>query len=180
MRRPTFASPRASTIASAAATVGCAAALGALLCAQTAVGASGSPRCTTSGLVIWLNTTANGAAGSSFYSLYFTNLSRRACSLKGYPGVSAIDLSGRRLGRSAGREAGQAPAAVMLAPGATARAVLRIVDAANFSASACHEVTAAGLRVYAPGERRSKVVPFPFKTCSRTGSGVLSVRALTP
>jgi hypothetical protein len=63
---------------------------------------------------------------------------------------------------------------------ATAVAVLRIVDAANFTASACRETAAAGLRVYPPRQARSKVIPFPFRVCSRTGVDVLSVRALVP
>jgi hypothetical protein len=155
------------------------AALGALFSTASVATVTAS-KCATSGLVIWINTTGNGTAGSIFYNLYFTNLSRRACSLKGYPGVSAVDLSGRRLGRAASREASQRPAALTLRPGGTATAVLRIVDAANFSASACNVVTAAGLRVYPPRESRSKVVPFPFKTCSRIAVGGLSVRALTP
>jgi len=57
-------------------------------------------------------------------------------------------------------------------------AVLRIVEAGNFPASACREVTAAGLRVFPPGQTASKVVPFPFQTCSRAGQSVLSVRAV--
>jgi hypothetical protein len=58
--------------------------------------------------------------------------------------------------------------------------VLRIVNAANFTASACREATAAGLRIYPPGQAGSKLIPFPFKVCSRTGVNVLSVRALVP
>jgi Protein of unknown function (DUF4232) len=139
-----------------------------------------APRCVTSGLVIWINTAGNGAAGSIYYNLYFTNLSAHTCSLRGYPGVSAVDLFGRRLGRAASRESVQKPTAVTLPHEATAAAVLRIVDAANFTASACREATAAGLRVYPPGRSRSKVIPFPFKVCSRTGVDVLSVRALAP
>jgi len=139
-----------------------------------------TPSCRTSGLVIWLNTAGNGAAGSIYYNLYFTNLSARTCSLRGYPGVSAVDLFGRRVGRAASRESVQKPTLVTLPREATALAVLRVVDAANFSASACRETTAAGLRIYPPGQARSKVIPFPFKVCSRTGVGVLSVRALAP
>jgi hypothetical protein len=90
-----------------------------------------------------------------------------------------VNLYGRRLGRSALRETVQKPGVVTLAPTATATAVLRIVDAGNFTASACREVTAAGLRVYPPGQAASKLVPFPFKTCSRSGAANLSVRALT-
>ncbi|MCW3028144.1 MAG: hypothetical protein JWN81_1355 [Solirubrobacterales bacterium] len=90
-----------------------------------------------------------------------------------------MNLYGHRLGRSALRDTVQNPGVVTLAPTATATAVLRIVDAGNFTASACREVTAAGLRVYPPGQAASKLVPFPFKTCSRSGAANLSVRALT-
>ncbi|HWW89278.1 MAG TPA: DUF4232 domain-containing protein [Solirubrobacteraceae bacterium] len=138
------------------------------------------PSCVTSGLVVWLNTAGNGAAGSIYYNLYFTNLSAHTCNLRGFPGVSAVDLFGRRVGRAASRESVQKPTVVTLQREATAAAVLRIVDAANFTASACHEATAAGLRVYPPGQARSKLIPFPFKVCSRTAVNVLSVRALVP
>jgi hypothetical protein len=35
------------------------------------------------------------------------------------------------------------------------------------------------LRVYPPGETRSKVVPFPFRACARSGPVYLHVEALT-
>jgi hypothetical protein len=180
MHRPTFSS---RALISAAAMAGVAA-LAPALAAPASLAKGGSisakPTCATSGLVVWLNTAANGAAGSIYYNLYFTNLSAHTCSLRGYPGVSAVDLFGRRVGRPARRESVQKPTLVTLPREATAAAVLRIVDAANFTASACREATAAGLRIYPPGQARSKVIPFPFKVCARGGVDVLSVRALTP
>src|SRR5919204_6435439 len=73
--------------------------------------------CATSGLVVWIDTQGSGAAGSVFYKLRFTNLSGHACTLAGYPGVSAVDLRGHRLGREAAREPSQRRA-VRLAKGA--------------------------------------------------------------
>src|SRR4029079_9392733 len=58
--------------------------------------AGGTPRCTTAGLVVWLNTQGSGTAGSTFYQLKFTNLSGHACTLTGYPGVSGVNLAGHR------------------------------------------------------------------------------------
>jgi hypothetical protein len=124
---------------------------------------------------VWLNTSGNGAAGSVYYDLELTNLGHSACTLRGFPGVSAVDLAGRRIGAVASREPGHAVRTRTLAPGATATAVLRILQAANFPAATCREVTAAGLRVYPPGQLASRVVPFPFRTCSRSGTGALSV-----
>ena len=67
-----------------------------------------------------------------------------------------------------------------LANGKTATAVLGIVDTGVFSRSACRPVTAAGLRVFPPNQTRSKVVPFPFSTCSPPhGPASLNVGAVT-
>jgi hypothetical protein len=147
------------------------------------VGAGGATttaaRCTPGRLVVWLQNPQGGAAaGSTYHRLAFTNISGRACSLLGYPGVSGVDLAGRQLGSAASRDNARAPRLVTLANGATATALLRIVDAFNYSRSACRPVTAAALRVYAPGARRSKIVPFPFAACSRAGPLYLSVRTV--
>jgi Protein of unknown function (DUF4232) len=136
-----------------------------------------TPGCATSGLVIWLNTQSSGAAGSSYYNLELTNLSGRACSISGYPGVSAVNLAGRQLGAAAARDRAQPPHLLTLAAGATATVLLRITDVANFPASSCRQVIAAGLRVYPPNQTGAKVVPFPFRACSRRGPTYLSVRS---
>ena len=135
------------------------------------------PSCKTSGLVVWLNTQGNAAAGSVFYKLEFTNQSGRRCVLRGYPGVSAVDLKGRQLGRAASRTPSPVHT-ISLAAGATASAAARIVVAANFPASACHRVAAAGLRVFPPNQTAAKVVPFPFEACSRSGPVYLNVKAV--
>ena len=159
-------------------------ATGAVACAVSLVAASGaSPAavaagCKTSGLVVWLNTQGNAAAGSVYYTLEFTNQSGRTCTLGGYPGVSAVDLHGRRLG-SAGSRNPSSVHVVSLANGATAGAVLRITFAGNYPPSTCHRVAAAGLRVYPPNQTASKVVPVPFQACSHTGPVVLSVKAVS-
>jgi hypothetical protein len=134
--------------------------------------------CTTPGLVVWLDTQGNGTAGSIYYTLEFTNLSARTCTLGGYPGVSAVNLGGHTLGSPASRDHTTAAHVITLATGATATAVLRIVEAGNFPTTNCHQVTAAGLRVYPPNLTTSKVVPFPFSACSRSGPVYLSVRAV--
>lgn len=147
---------------------------------STATGApsaslASAPRCAGSGLVVWLDTQGNGTAGSIYYQLELTNLSGRTCTLRGYPGVSAVGLGGRQLGRAASRESGRSPSTVTLANGAAARATLRIVAAGAFPSSSCRLTTAAALRVYPPNQSAAKVVPFPFEACSRNGPTVLIV-----
>jgi hypothetical protein len=146
--------------------------------AASPAAASTTPRCATSSLVVWLDTQGEGAAGSVFYKLEFTNLSKRACRLFGYPGVSAVDLPGRQLGSAAARNRSFTPRPVTLARGATATAALQIAQALNFPASSCRAVTAAGLRVFPPNQTASKVVPFPFRACSRAGPVYLTVQAV--
>ena len=138
------------------------------------------PACTTSGLVIWINTTGNGTAGSIYYTLEFTNLSGHTCTLSGYPGVSGVDLSGHQLGSAASRNPQHKAAAVTISPRGSAHVVLRIVDALNYPRSTCAPVMAAGLRVYPPGQTASKLIPYPFLACSRAGANYLSVEAVQP
>src|SRR6185437_16984637 len=110
----------AGIIASSALGIAVAGATGAFAASPHARAAS-APACTTSELVVWLNTNGNGAAGSVFYTLEFTNLSGHPCTLSGYPGVSAVDLAGRRIGAPARRDSGTTPHTVTLASGANAR-----------------------------------------------------------
>jgi hypothetical protein len=162
---------RASASVVAVLIVGC-------VCAVRFAGAapSGVASCKTPRLVVWLATNdGGGAAGSVFYTLNFTNLSGDTCTLAGYPGVSAVDLRGRRLGSAAGRNPHEALRVVTLRAGDTASAVLQISQAANFPTSACHVVTAAGVRVYPPNAFKSKIVPFPFPACSRRGPVYLHI-----
>jgi len=177
--------PKRSLAALAAAALTLAAAAVTLAGAATAPAAGATPACTASGLVIWLDTVSNGAAGSFYYDLEFTNLSAHSCTLTGYPGVSGVDLGGHQLGSAAIRNPEHRPALITLASATTtntaaawATVVLRITDVGNYPTSICKPLTAAGLRVYAPGQRGSTVIPFPFGACSRSGPTYLSVEAV--
>jgi Domain of unknown function (DUF4232) len=139
--------------------------------------AAATPRCKTAGLVMWLNAEGSGTAGSFYYKLEFVNLSGRTCTLAGYPGVSAVNLSGRQIGASAKREVTGRPRTVTLAPEGEATAIVRVVDVGALPAS-CRPATAAGFRVYPPGESASNVVPYPFRTCANPRERAISVRAL--
>jgi hypothetical protein len=158
-----------------AVSLGCGCALAAVAAAAPA--AAGA--CATSGLSVWLDTTGSGAAGSIYYKLELTNLSGRRCTLFGYPGVSAVNLRSRQIGSAAGRNPVVRPHTITLRNGATATAVLQITEAGNYPRSDCRQVTAAGLRVYPPGQKQAKLVPFPFAACSRTRATILHVEAVT-
>jgi hypothetical protein len=134
------------------------------------------PSCATSTTVIWLYIPAgSAAAGSSYFDLRFTNLSKHTCSLTGYPGVSAVSLMGQQLGSAASSLGAPAATPVDLASGATASSTLRITDVANFPVASCPQADAAGLRVYPPNQKTSKIVPFPFSACAKAGEAFLQV-----
>ena len=157
----------------------------ALLIALLALGAAAAPagggrptpRCATSGLVVWLDTQGDGAAGSVFYPLP-SRTSARACTLTGFPGVSAVDLRGRQLGSPAARDRTTAGRPACVGAGATAGAVVRIAARPYFPTAQCRQTMAAGLRVYPPNQTAAKIVPFPFRACSRSGPIFLQVRAV--
>ena len=64
----------------------------------------------------WRSARVNGAAGSMYYPLQFTNLSRHACAMRGFPGVSAVDRNGHQLGSPASRDHVIPARTVVLAP----------------------------------------------------------------
>jgi hypothetical protein len=174
--------PKTITRALAAASVVGAAALAGLAGPGAGIAAANptSPLCATSGLVIWLSVpSGGGAAGSFYYELQFTNLSGHTCTLAGYPGVSAVDLEGHQLGLAAGRNTAAKATPVTVANGTTATAVLQVTDTGNFPTGACRQTTAAGLRVYPPNQRASKVVPFPLEACTGRGATFLHVEAVS-
>lgn len=158
--------------------------------ASLAGAATGAPRCTTGDLVVWLDTMGNGAAGSSYYNLEFTNVSTHACSVSGYPGVSAVTGAGAQIGTAAGHNPEHPATLITLSSAAatggpggfantnTATVILAITDAGNYSNSACRRVVSSGLRVYPPDQTASKIIPYPFVTCAKRGPLILHVEAI--
>lgn len=132
-------------------------------------------RCPRGDLTSWAGVPGGGAAGSTYYELEISNVSRQTCSLYGYPGVSALRAGGGQLGSAAGRAPGHTTSVVTLPPGATAHVILQITDVGNFSPSACHPASAVALRVFAPGDYASMRFPFSFRGCAKSGPVYLHV-----
>lgn len=149
---------------------------GTALAAEPKLGAStAAPACATSQLVIWLEQ-SGAAAGTSYYDLHLTNLGT-TCTLLGFPGISAVSLSGSQIGAAGSRNGTSAKAKLLtLTPGTTVTSLLGIADAGNFPAATCHPTTAAGLRVYPPNQTTSKLVPYPFPACGGTKDVILTVQ----
>jgi hypothetical protein len=107
-------------------------------------------RCLSSQLSLSLGS-SQGAAGSTYRPIVFTNTGSHACELHGYPGVSFVDASGAQLGKAAREEPGK-ERTVKLASGGAANALLQEPDPGVFTASDCQATQADRLRVYPPGE----------------------------
>ncbi len=111
---------------------------------------------------------AQGAAGSTYQVLDFTNISNVTCTLYGYPGVS---LAGGKpvtqIGLAAARTHNTPVRLVTLAPRAVASALLRIAQAANFPAAKCQLVKSTYLQIYPPGQTTPSYLAYQAQACAK-------------
>ena len=180
----TIAARRIIAVAAAVAAAGLvttSAAFAATSAPSAAASIGGTLGCGGPGLAVWVAADqGNGGAGTIFYPLEFTNLSAHSCSLHGFAGVSAIDRDGHQLGSPAGWDSG-ASNTVILAPGATAHAVLAYHDAVLGQSPGCHSVsTASELRVYPPDQRTATDAFFDLQVCSHAGPIYMDVGPIQP
>jgi hypothetical protein len=150
--------------------------------------------CPTSGLQAWLgfgmadagnpdgNSDGQQASGSTYYTLEFTNISHHACSLYGYPEVSAYTDSqvtgGNTTDGTATRDTSVTPQQVMLEPGATAHSVLQVTDPGGAEPTGCVRVIAQELRITLSDQGRAAYLPVHIPVCARKGHASLSVQAI--
>jgi Protein of unknown function (DUF4232) len=174
---PTTTAARRVLAVTAAAIAGLAISTAAYAATSSSTAAASIPRCTASDLGVWLAVSqGNGAAGTSYYPLEFTNLSAHTCYLFGYPGVSALDRDGRQLGSPASWGSLAGARIVNLAPGATAHTLLAYHDAAVTTEPGCDPVnSAANLRIYPPNQRSATFAAFSFEACSHAGPIWMSI-----
>ena len=126
-------------------------------------------QCPSSALRVTVNKTRGGAAaGTSYVALDFTNTSGHSCDMFGFPGVSFVTGNpGSQIGAAASRQKTFGPENVRLASGAVAHAWLGVVDAGNFSPSACGPVTAHWLKVFPPDQFTALYTRFTAQVCSK-------------
>ena len=174
---PTTAARR--VVAVAAAAVAGLAISTAAYAATSSPGAAAAPipKCTASDLGVWVAIDqGNGAAGTIYYPLEFTNLSGHTCYLFGYPGVSALDGNRNQLGSPADWGSLAGARVVNLAPGATAHTILGYHDVAVITEPGCAPVkSAVYLRVYPPDQRSSTDAAFRVDACSHPGTIYMSI-----
>jgi Domain of unknown function (DUF4232) len=135
--------------------------------AQAPSAPAGPAPCATRDLSLKLGL-SQGAAGSVYQVLDFTNISNVSCTLYGYPGVSlAAGHPITQIGMAAAENPSPPRELVTLAPGAVANALLRVVNAANYPPAKCGMVTAKWLQVYPPNQTTPIYLAYTTQTCSK-------------
>jgi Protein of unknown function (DUF4232) len=123
---------------------------------------------------------AEGAAGTTYFALVFTNRGTTSCSLRGYPGVSSVIApAGRQIGAAARRSPAHVTT-VVLRPGGAASAAYGQAQALNYPRARCRPLTARGLRVYAPNQTRARYLAIKHLACSSTAAGDSVIRPVVP
>jgi hypothetical protein len=118
---------------------------------------------------------SQGAAGSVYQVITFTNLGSSPCTLFGYPGVSlAAGSPLAQVGAAADRQSGETPAVVTLQPQGVASATVRIVDAQNFPSAKCGVKSTTSIKVYPPGQTAPLYLSYSSTGCSDSATHLLT------
>ena len=129
---------------------------------------SGTPGCATRDLSVKAGT-SQGAAGSLYQVLDFTNISNVACTLFGYPGVSlAAGTPVTQVGAAATRSNAAAATLVTLQSGQTASTLLRITQALNYPPNKCKPTPTTYLQIYPPNQTTPVYVAYKSTGCAST------------
>jgi len=129
--------------------------------------AAGPPACPTSSLVVKQGV-GQGYAGGVYVVIDFTNTGASPCTLYGYPGVSLVTGPPyTQIGLAARRSTSTPRTLVTLAPGATANALLQIVDALNYPSASCGPTKATALKIYPPNQTEPVYLPNTSSGCAK-------------
>jgi Domain of unknown function (DUF4232) len=140
-----------------------------------AAAAGGPPGCATRDLKATVGV-AQGAAGSVYQVIDFTNIGTASCSLYGYPGIALAGGSPvTQIGAAASRSPQAGPALVTLKPGDVANTLLRITQAQNYPMSRCSPMASTYLQIYPPNQTTPIYLGYKSTGCSATGVNLLTV-----
>ena len=155
-----FATRRQVTFAAVAATLLAGTATLAVAAAASAAPSSpATPQCVSSHMTVWSGFPGNGTAGSIYYEIEISNIGKHACTLFGYPGVSAVN-GNTQVGLPASHSGSKS--VVTIPAGGTSHFVLRVIDP---GAVCTHPVNGNGLKVFAPGQFKAETTPFSVSVC---------------
>lgn len=140
--------------------------------------AGGPPACATRDLKATVGV-AQGAAGSIYQVINFTNIGTSSCSLYGYPGVALAGGSPvSQIGSAASRSTASGPTLVSLAAGASANALVQITEAQNYPSSKCGPMASTYLQIYPPNQTTPIYLAYKSMGCSSTKVKLLTVSVM--
>ena len=147
---------------------------------SSSAAAAGAPACATRSLKATVGI-AQGAAGSVYQVIDFTNISGSPCTLFGYPGMAlAGGTPVTQIGAAAARSTGSSAKLVTLAAGKTANALLQITQAENYSASRCVPKASTYLQIYPPNQTTPIYLAYKSMGCSSSKVNLLTVGVVQP
>jgi len=121
---------------------------------------------------------SQGAAGSTYTTIDFTNISGVTCTLYGYPGVSlAGGTPVHQIGAAASHNPSPTKTLVTLAPGQASHLLLQIAHAANYPSAQCDPMNTTYLQIYPPNQTTPIYFSYTSLGCAKpihllTGSAV--------
>jgi uncharacterized protein DUF4232 len=135
--------------------------------------------CQSASLTVTVNTAqASAMTGSTYYPVDFTNTSKAACGMSGFPGVSFVTAdgsSGHRIGAAAQQNPAYSGLAVRIPAGGAAHAWLQVAVASNYPSSACKPVTTHWLRITPPEATGAGYVNISFGACASASTPLLII-----
>jgi len=121
--------------------------------------------CRYAGTTVWMPSQGEGTAGHFYWEIEFSNTGHAACTLLGWPGVSAANNSGHLVGIPATHSGQQVTLTIPV--GGTVHVLLTITDP---GAVCAHPLSASHLKVYAPGQFGFHLLPFSIQVCPHTAT----------
>jgi hypothetical protein len=108
--------------------------------------------------------TTEGAAGSEYVQLRFTNTADDPCSVRGYPALTLKDSANRQVGETSHSYVSGAAKELVLEPGETATADIRFPNPDNFEPGVCKRGTVK-IEVLIPAATQRESVPDNHAYC---------------
>ncbi|TDV56283.1 DUF4232 domain-containing protein [Actinophytocola oryzae] len=141
--------------------------------------AANSAECKVADLTIGFGQ-SEGAAGTIYRPIIFTNKGTRTCTMQGFPGVSYVaGDDGHQVGPGADHSSDKLPA-VTLKPGDSANSSLGVRNAVADDPN-CQKTAVRGLRVYPPDEYDSMFLASEGTACAGTTSeNQLTISSIEP
>jgi hypothetical protein len=121
--------------------------------------------------------------GADIYYIYFKDTGATACTLRGYPGISAVtgpDGSASQIGSDAKRASTSPVASQLLKPGRSVQATLRFARTGNFVLPQCQHVNVMFLKIFPPGGATAAYAGVDEQVCAETTLPTMTITTVIP